>query len=264
MSDYIEAKKQILRFQKPADTAVLGYDNEVTRSLVEFARGKTALFSMDTEVAEGTFLRQHQIVLRLEGSERVIGHERDIQLLGRHNVENVLAACAIAGVAGVDVDAMWQVIRSFRGVEHRLEPVGQIGGVDYYNDSIATSPERAAAALRAFDRPIVLLAGGQDKHLPWDDLAELVLKRTRGVILFGQAADLIERALGQAQARTHTPPAVMPAVKRAGSLQEAVSMAYQLAQPGDVVLLAPGGTSFDAFKDFVERGEYFKTLVRAL
>jgi UDP-N-acetylmuramoylalanine--D-glutamate ligase len=264
MEDYIEAKKQILRFQDAGDVAVLGHDNEITRSLAAFARGQVALFSLETEVAEGAFLRHQQIVLRLGGRERIICHEGDVQLLGRHNLANVLAAITIAGLAGADADAMWDVILSFHGVEHRLEPVRDINGVAYFNDSIATSPERAAAALRSFERPIVLLSGGQDKHLPWDELADLMLQKTRAVVLFGQAADLVDRALIDARTRNQTPPGGTPVVRRGGSLEEAVAIAHRLAQPGDVVLLSPGGTSYDAFKDFTERGEFFKTLVRAL
>jgi UDP-N-acetylmuramoylalanine--D-glutamate ligase len=264
MEDYIEAKKQIMRFQGPGDVAVLGHDNETTRHLVPFARGQVALFSLETEVAEGAFLRHKQIILRLGGREQIICHEGDVKLLGRHNLANVLAAITIAGLAGADADAMWDVILSFHGVEHRLEPIREIDGVSYYNDSIATSPERAAAALRSFDQPIVLLAGGQDKHLPWDELADLMLHKTRAVVLFGQAADLIDSALVAARARGRTAPDRTPVVRRGGSLEEAVAIAHRLAQPGDVVLLSPGGTSFDAFKDFTERGEFFKTLVRAL
>lgn len=264
MQDYIEAKKQIVRWQNPADVAVLGYDNEVTRALVNEAKGHVALFSIDTEVAEGAFLRHRQIVLRLGGRERVICHERDVQLLGQHNLSNVLAACAVSGIAGAEPDAMWEVILSFRGVEHRLEPVKEINGVAFYNDSIATSPERASAALRSFDKPIVLLAGGQDKHLPWDELADLMLEKTRAVILFGQSADMIDNALIAAQARNHSDAKNSPLVRRASSLQEAVTLAHRLAKPGDIVLLSPGGTSYDAFKDFTERGECFKALVKAL
>ena len=264
MEDYIEAKKQIMRFQGPGDVTVLGHDNETTRRLVPFAKGQVALFSLETEVAEGAFLRHQQIILRLGGRERVICHEGDVKLLGRHNLANVLAAITIAGLAGADADAMWDVILSFRGVEHRLEPTREINGVSYYNDSIATSPERAAAALRSFDRPIVVLAGGQDKHLPWDELADLMLHKTRAVVLFGQAADLIDSALVAARARSRTALDRTPVVRRGGSLEEAVAIAHRLAQPGDVVLLSPGGTSYDAFKDFTERGEFFKTLVRAL
>ena len=264
MEDYTEAKANILRFQKSGDVAVLGYDNEVTRGLASLTKGTVALFSMEEEVSEGAFLRQQQIILRLEGSEQTICHERDVRLRGRHNIENVLAACTIAGLAGADSHVMSEVVSSFQGVEHRLEFVREVDGVSYYNDSIATSPERTAAALRAFDEPIVLLAGGQDKHLPWNELASLMLERTRGVVLFGQAAEIIERVLSEAIEKGQIPGDDLPAIEIKDSLEEAVITARRLARPGDVVLLSPGGTSFDAFKDFTERGVFFKDLVKAL
>ena len=264
MEDYTEAKANILRFQKSGDVAVLGYDNEVTRGLASLTKGTVALFSMEEEVSEGAFLRQQQIILRLEGSEQTICHERDVRLRGRHNIENVLAACTIAGLAGADSHVMSEVVSSFQGVEHRLEFVREVDGVSYYNDSIATSPARTAAALRAFDEPIVLLAGGQDKHLPWHELASLMLERTRGVVLFGQAAGIIERVLSEAIEKGQIPGDDLPAIEIKDSLEEAVIMARRLARPGDVVLLSPGGTSFDAFKDFAERGVFFKDLVKAL
>jgi UDP-N-acetylmuramoylalanine--D-glutamate ligase len=148
-------------------------------------------------------------------------------------------------------------------VEHRLELVRERNGVLWYNDSIATTPERTVAALKSFDLPIVLLAGGRDKHLPWDEMATLTWRKVRHLILFGEAADLIEGAMRQAEGaagdqpnRTH--------LHHAGTLPQAVELADLWAQPGDVVLLSPGGTSFDAYADFVARGEHFRRLVRAL
>jgi len=264
MEDYVEAKTNILRFQKSGDVAVLGYDNEVSRELVSLTKGTVAMFSMKEEVREGAFLRQQQIILRLRGSEQTICHERNVRLRGRHNIENVLAACTIAGLAGADSHVMSEVVSNFRGVEHRLEFVREVDGVSYYNDSIATSPERTTAALRAFDEPVVLLAGGQDKHLPWHQLAPLILERTRGVVLFGPAAGIIGRALSEAVEKCQIPRDDLPAIERRDSLEEAVIMARRLARPGDIVLLSPGGTSFDAFKDFTERGVFFKDLVKAL
>jgi UDP-N-acetylmuramoylalanine--D-glutamate ligase len=185
----------------------------------------------------------------------------DIKLLGQHNVENVLAACAIAGAAGADPQSMAQVATTFAGVEHRLELVRTLRGVRYYNDSIATSPERTVAALRSFGEPIVLLAGGRDKHLPWEEMAQLTLRKVRHLVLFGEATPIIERAIHNAQCTMRN---AQLAIHRCGTLEEAVEVAARNAQPGDVVLLAPGGTSFDAFRDFAERGERFRELVEAL
>jgi UDP-N-acetylmuramoylalanine--D-glutamate ligase len=173
-------------------------------------------------------------------------------------VENVLAACAVATVCGVAPEVQARAIRAFRGVEHRLEPVRTLTGVTYINDSIATSPERALMGLRSFDRPIVLLAGGRDKHLPLEEWAREARARCRAVVLFGEAAESFGRALEDA------PGEGAPTLRKAARLAEAVATARELARPGDIVLLSPGGTSFDEFRDYEERGRRFKELVAAL
>jgi len=183
----------------------------------------------------------------------------EVKLIGRHNLANLLAACAVAGTAGAPVEAMRQVATTFGGVEHRLELVRERSGVRWYNDSIATTPERATAALRAFEAPVVLLAGGRDKHLPWQEFAALAQHKVRHLILFGEAAGLIAQAM-RAEGGTEQGCKI----HQGGTLEGAVSLAAQLAQPGDVVLLSPGGTSFDAYRDFVARGEHFRKLVKAL
>ena len=258
MQAYTEAKLNILRFQQPGNVAVLGYD--LISNLQYPTSNLQSLilsFSLNEEVEQGAFLRDSEIILRLEDTEQRICSVGEIKLLGRHNLENVLAACAIAAAAGASRQAMADVAATFEGVEHRLELVREMGGVRYYNDSIATSPERTVAALRSFAQPIVLLAGGRDKHLPWDEMARLTLQKARRLILFGEAAPIIEEAIrvsGDLEEFVH----------RCQTLDEAVAMAAREARPGDVVLLSPGGTSFDAFSDFVERGERFRELVKAL
>jgi len=273
MEAYTEAKLNILRFQQPSNVAVLGYD------LISNLQPPTLTFSLDEEVEQGTFLRDGKtvaIILKLGDTEQRICSADEIKLLGRHNLENILAACAIAAVAGASRQAMADVATTFEGVEHRLELVRELGeapAVRYYNDSIATSPERTVAALRSFDQPIVLLAGGRDKHLPWDEMARLTLQKARLLILFGEAAPIIEEAIrassfGTSASAGHPPVEPFRVsrdfIHRCQTLDEAVTVAAREAQPGDVVLLAPGGTSFDAFSDFVERGERFRELVRAL
>ena len=264
MGDYIRAKANILRYQRPEDVAVLGYDNEITRGLAESVKGRVAFFSMTEEVDEGAYLKQEQIVLRLAGMEYRIGPAQDIRLRGRHNVANVLAACTLAALAGADRQSIAEVIFEFEGVEHRLEFVREVGGVRYYDDSIATTPERAIAALQAFEEPIVLLAGGQDKHLPWAEMAQLALSKTRGIVLFGQAAGIIEDALAEAGRQGGLSNVEMPVIRRVVTLEEAVEETRRLARAGDIVLLSPGGTSYDAFRDFTVRGDRFKELIEAL
>ncbi|MGA9348878.1 MAG: UDP-N-acetylmuramoyl-L-alanine--D-glutamate ligase [Anaerolineae bacterium] len=265
MEAYTEAKLNILRFQQPGDVAVLGYDLIKDHgSRITHHESRVLSFSLSEEVEQGAFLRDGDIILRLGDTEQPVCPVDKVKLLGRHNLENVLAACVIAAVAGASRQAMANVATTFEGVEHRLELVREIGGVRYYNDSIATSPERTVAALRSFDQPIVLLAGGRDKHLPWDEMARLTLQKARRLILFGEAAPIIEEAIRVSSLEFRVPMDLGRLVHRCQSLDEAVEVAAEEAKPGDVVLLSPGGTSFDAFRDFVKRGERFRQLVKAL
>ncbi len=181
-----------------------------------------------------------------------------ILLRGEHNVMNVLAAFAIGHAAGLPLDAMLSAAQEFRGVAHRLEFVREWNGAQWYNNSIATAPERTMAAIRSFSEPIVLLLGGRDKNLPWEELAALVRQRVEHVVLFGEAAEKIAAALDQAAG-----PLPL-SVDRCKGLQEAVQAAARVADPGSIVLFSPGGTSFDQFYDFEERGKAFRKWVLEL
>jgi UDP-N-acetylmuramoylalanine--D-glutamate ligase len=261
MEAYVAAKAHILAYQQPEDLAVLNLDDELTRQMGLQRQGRVLWFSLLEEPAEGSFVLGQQLVLRLAGREWAVCDREQLQLRGQHNVANVLAAFALAAAAGAPIGALREVATTFTGVAHRLELVRDQQGIRWYNDSIATSPERAMAALRSFEAPIVLLAGGRDKHLPWDDLAALVWRRVRHLILFGEAAGKVERAMEQ----TRPPDAAdRTTIHHAGTLERSVELAACLAQPGDVVLLSPGGTSFDAYEDFVARGEHFRQLAQAL
>jgi UDP-N-acetylmuramoylalanine--D-glutamate ligase len=219
-------------------------------------------FSLTREVEIGAFLTDGTLVWRRAGlPDLVICRAQAVRLRGRHNLANVLAACCLAGEAGAEVSAMAQVATTFGGVEHRLEIIRLRDGVLWVNDSIATAPERTVAALRSFSEPIVLLLGGRDKHLPWDECAEVISSRAREVVLFGEATGLIAEALERYAVQTGTSP--VPATRCAG-LDEAVAVAARVANPGDVVLLAPGATSFDAYEDFAARGRHFRALVEVL
>jgi UDP-N-acetylmuramoylalanine--D-glutamate ligase len=190
-----------------------------------------------------------------------VATRQEIKLRGQHNLSNILAACLMAKEAGASIEDMRSVITTFTGVPHRLELVRERQGVSYYNDSVATSPGRLVAALHSFSEPIVLLAGGRDKNLPWEDAARLIVHKTHDVILFGEAAELIAKAIEKAD---HEIAMADTAVHRCLNLEEAVSLAAQMAKPGDVVLLSPGCASFDAFRNYAERGERFKELVLKL
>ncbi len=252
MEAYAEAKANIFKYQTADDVAVLCADDAGSMRLRPYIQGHLRTFSMEGEVMNGAFLRQDEIVLR-NGREKVVCTVDDVRLRGRHNLLNVLAAVTLADSAGVEVEAMRQAIRTFKGVEHRLERVRELYGVQYINDSIATAPERALAALASFDEPVILLAGGKDKEMEWDTWAEVVRQRVKQVILFGELANLLaEKLLGFYR------------VRRVNTMAEAVALAADTAVSGDVVLLSPGGTSFDAFADFAQRGEVFRELVNGL
>ena len=170
----------------------------------------------------------------------------------------MLAAATVASAAGVEVAAIREVATSFGGVEHRIEPIRALDDVTWYNDSIATTPERTCAALRSFAEPIVLIAGGKSKHLPLDEMCALIVERCRAVVTIGPMAEEIASALRD------TPGAERVTVASGGDLERAVALARGLARPGDAVVLSPAGTSFDAFRDFEERGNRFRELVAAL
>ena len=257
MDIYTAAKSRILLGQGPDGVAVLNLDDAGARGLAPLAPGRVAYFSTERPVDEGAWLRGSDLVLRWNGQERVMATLADIQLRGRHNLSNALAAIALAGAAGVPPEAVRAGLAGFAGVEHRLEIVAERGGARWYNDSIASAPERVLAAVRAFDEPLVLLLGGRDKQLPWAELAGVVRDRVRHSLLFGEAAPLIDEALAAAG----VPPERRT---RCAGLADAVAAAARLIHPGDVVLLSPGGTSFDEFRDFVERGEVFRQLVKSL
>lgn len=253
MVRYAAAKGNILRYQKPDDIAVLSADDPGSQEFKDLARGRLRQFSVREAVADGAFVRERQIWLSSNGSEQPICPLGAIRLIGPHNILNVLAAVTLADSAGLPHEAIVEGIRLFDGVPHRLEMVRRLHGVQYFNDSIATAPERALAALAAFDEPIILLAGGRDKDMVWDEWARQVARRVNHVILFGELAPALARRLAQS----------VP-VTRVDTLAEAVAVAHDEATAGDIVLLSPGGTSFDGYSDFVERGEHFRLLVRDL
>jgi UDP-N-acetylmuramoylalanine--D-glutamate ligase len=219
------------------------------------------MFSLRWQINDGAFVNQGKIWLRDGMRELAVCNLDDIQLRGWHNVLNVLAAVTLADSVGVPVEAMQRAIQTFRGVEHRLELVRAIDGVQYINDSIATAPERVIAALDAIQEPIILLAGGRDKQMVWQPWVEKVRERVKAVVLFGALAELLEEHLKKTAAANKSDN---PLVIRKDTLEAAVGAAAGLAEAGDVVLLSPGGTSYDAFNDFEERGQAFRELVDEL
>jgi UDP-N-acetylmuramoylalanine--D-glutamate ligase len=257
MQAYREAKARILDLQTSDDIAILGRDDPGAWALRDRVKGQLHSFGIsapDDEVS-GTYIRAGEIVQRRAGTEEALFPLHRVELRGDHNLLNVLAACAIASAMRLGADAMERAVKDYQGLPHRLEFVREVNEASWFNDSIATSPERAMAALRSFDTRVILLAGGRDKGLPWEEFAQLVKERVHHLILFGEAADLINAAV------VETDHAQITIVT---DLEQAVRQAAETAKAGDVVLLAPGGTSFDAYFDFEKRGEHFRALVKEL
>ncbi len=270
---YASAKANILRYQQRNDVAVLGWDDAGSKALEPYVEGELLAFSRYEMAPDGAFMLGSRLLVAgsasYDASPHVVCEREEIPLRGDHNALNVLAACAISGSMGLAIDrpgvvpeVMREAIRAFEPVEHRLETVRALNGVAWVNDSIATAPERTLAALASYDEPLVLLIGGADKDLPWETAIQFALQKARHIIVFGEDGDkqvatkvmtlLSKMRVGDGQ------------VSRATTLDDAVIRAADIAEAGDVVLLSPGGTSYDAYADFAERGEHFRQLVSQL
>jgi UDP-N-acetylmuramoylalanine--D-glutamate ligase len=253
LGEYVQAKRRIFMNQRPGDWAVLNADDPIVIEMMYATAAQPILFSRRRELDEGVFVRDRQIVARHGDRECELIALGDIPLRGWHNVENVMAALAAGLVAGASVPSMRETVRTFSGVEHRLEWVAEIDGVEYYNDSKATNVDSAVKALEAFDGNLVVIFGGKDKGTSFGPLRAPVLERVRHVLLIGQAGDKIASALEGAASMT-----------RCATMEEAVQRAHAVAHPGDTVLLAPACASFDLFENYEHRGRVFKEEVRRL
>lgn len=263
MEKYVAAKRHIVDHQTPHDVCVLNAGDESSREFAASTPAETALFGEDLDIARGATTRNGQVGVIRRGTFYPVIAEADIPLVGKHNLENVLAAVAATSIVDVEPGVMASAIRSFQAPPHRLELVREKAGVRYIDDSIATSPARAAVALRAISSPVLLIAGGRDKHLPWDEFARLAAKKVRALFLIGEAAALIEEAIRPYLA-SGVGKLTAEHVHRCASLRAAVQAADRLAMPGDVVLLSPACTSYDMFHDFEERAAAFVQAVEAL
>lgn len=263
---YAMAKSNIFLHQRSDELLVYNRDDLLTVTFANQAPGERAAFSTNNLVANGACLAGRRLILTgfcsPTGIAKVICDQSEVMLLGMHNISNILAACALAGAVGITPDVMHETIRQFKGVPHRLEIVAVIDDVTWVNDSIATSPDRVLAALLSFDQPIILLAGGRDKNLPWHDMAMLAIERCKSIICFGEHGSQIASHLHRAG--RNLPPNRLPRIHTVNSLSQAVEMASQFAEKNDIVLLSPGGTSFDAYVDYEERGQHFRTLVQEI
>ena len=265
-ASYVALKRRIFEFQRPHDVAIFHIDDEVAAGFAEEAPGLVRYSSVERPLpGDGATVAGGVVVRVEEGREHAVLDCGEIALRGAHNVANVVSAVAVAAQLGVDDAAAARAVRRFAGIPHRLEVVGagadagpNAGGVTWVNDSIATTPERALAGLRSFEQPLVLLLGGRDKHLPLSELAHEAVARCRAVIGFGEAASVFIEAVAAAR------DGETPALREVADLDAAVEAAAAAAQPGDVVLCSPAGTSFDAYRNFEQRGAAFRAAVSAV
>jgi UDP-N-acetylmuramoylalanine--D-glutamate ligase len=274
MEHYLECKARLFARQGPDDTAVLNQDDDAVRELGEVLRAKeggprVAYFSTSTtggsssaeaasSLAPDSWIEDGWMFLRGRPALPLA----EVQIPGRHNLENCLAAGTAALARGVPIDLVAQGLRTFTGVEHRLEQAGIIDGVTYVNDSKATNVEATLTALQAYPENTHLILGGRDKASDYRPVARACASACRGVYLIGEATPLIEQ--GFAEVETSEPGTTVPSRKDCGDLENALRAARAAAKPGDVILLAPACASFDQYRSFEQRGEHFRDIVRAL
>lgn len=251
--DYVEAKERIFRNQTGRDSAVINLDDPEASRLVPRITARLFPFSRTRDIENGVCVLDDHITIKNQGQLTPLLPTREVKLPGTHNLENALAAVAACYLVETPLDAIAETLRTFSGVEHRLEWVRHLNGVDYYNDSKATNVDSALRALQSFDRPMIVIMGGLDKEGDFEQLLPELETRTTLVVLIGKAADKIEKAIGHSVATV-----------RSGSLEDAVRTAQRNASPGDIVLLAPACASFDMFENYGHRGRVFKECVHAL
>lgn len=259
MDEYVEAKKNILMHQNAFSRTVLNSDNEITNSFSRFVRGQLLRFSMELPVKNGAWLGSDGTLnMTYRGMSVPVMHRDDIAIIGDHNVANYLTA--ISAVWGyVSAENIRKVAKEFKGVEHRNEFVREVDGVRYFNDSIATSPTRTIAGLKSFNSKVMLIAGGYDKHIPFEPLAPYIIEKVKFMALSGPTANAIEEAVV-----SHPDYNGSPEIVKVNDIKEAVEIIHSRAQKGDIVTLSPACASFDAFPNFEARGKYFKDLVNSL
>ncbi len=257
MEEYTRLKMRMFENMTPEDTAVFNLDDPLTAPLAAQVRARTAFFSRKREPERGTFVRDGMVIARMDGEEERILPAAEIRIPGPHNLENALAAVAIARAEGVPIDIIARTLRTFQGVEHRIEFTRELDGVRWYNDSKGTNVDSTIRAVQTMDRPTVIILGGSDKHCDFTPLA-LEMKASpfmREAVLIGVTANQIEDTLRRCG---------WEAIRRASSMEEAVSLCRAVARPGWNALLSPACASFDMFRDYEDRGRVFKALVAAL
>ncbi len=260
MDEYIDAKRNIVKYQNSNDFAVLNLDNEISSSFEASTCANVYKFSRRNEVNIGAFVRDNVIYFRDEDGENAVLDIKDIIIPGLHNVENYMAAiCAVRQF--VSVDTILKVAQTFTGVKHRAQLVRTLDGVRYYNDSIASSPTRTACGmLSLFDQKIILICGGYDKNIPYEPLGPVICSKVKTLILLGATGPKIEKAVRESSEYAQGYPEII----HADSMESAVDIARENAVCGDIVALSPASASFDMYRDFEQRGEHFMSIVKGL
>lgn len=259
MDKYIQAKKGIILHQKPEDYAILNYDDPELRKWENECKGNVLWYSTKAPLTNGAFVKGDDMVLSVNGQRIAIPCISRIKIPGIHNLQNILAASCAAYLAGANGQHIENIATTFTGLEHRLEFVREVHGIRYYNDSKATTPESAMAAVAAFQSPVILIAGGYDKGSDFGEFAEVCAKHAKSVVLIGKTAGKIKELIIQKMAQKETPSILTP-----NTFKEAFQQANTLAKTGDIVLLSPACASYDMFLNYEERGRQFKTMVQAL
>ncbi|QGU96550.1 UDP-N-acetylmuramoyl-L-alanine--D-glutamate ligase [Clostridium bovifaecis] len=255
MEEYINAKKNVFMFQEPDNLVVLNRDNYITNSLVKEAKGRVMQFSIKERIDDGAYFEDSKLIILNEEVCRL----EEIKLKGMHNVENLLGAFCIVS-EDITIESMRKVATSFTGVEHRCEFVREYKGVKYYNDSIASSPTRTLAGLKAFETPVILIAGGYDKHIPFEPLAEEGYDKIKALILVGATKEKIKETFDKVIREKE----LQLPIFMVNDFKEAVYRAKDIAEEGDIVTLSPACASFDMFPNFEERGNKFKEIIHEL
>lgn len=261
-NEYIEAKKNIVKFQTASDFVILDADNEISNSFAKNTKAKIFKVSLKPLEADGAFIKVSKLIFKKGKTGVIFGEKNKVGLIGEHNLKNILAAGAVVNLLSVPVDAIEKAVREFKGLPHRLEFIGEINGAKFYNDSASTNPSTTIAALRAFESPTILIAGGSEKNANFSELGEEIAKRknVKKVVLTGQTRGKIEKAIEQACAKFPRPDAPIELIT-ADSYMEAFMVAKMLAEESDIVLLSPACASFDMFKNYTERGDLFRNFV---
>lgn len=260
MDEYVDSKRNIVLHQNAFSKAVLNLDNDISDSFSKDVRGKLAKFSRKANVDNGAYLNNDTIVYNDYGKLTEVINIKDIKIPGMHNVENYMAA--ISAVWGlVSLENIVKVAKTFGGVEHRAEFVREVDGVEYYNDSIASSPTRTAiGTLSLYDEKIIIIAGGYDKHIPYEPLGPVICDKVKVLILMGDTAPKIEKAVKESPNYSENNPAII----NVNNMEEAVTEARKNAVKGDKVSLSPASASFGLYKNFAQRGNHFKEIVNNL